>query len=162
MKLFFIALIFSSSPAFCQHSGCVSTILTVNGAIKNEWALSLSQLDTMRLMSIPDVVIKNHTGEVKRTLSNLNGVAIQELLQNVTITAGSPKVLSEYYLVFTACDGYKVVFSWNELFNNKSGKHVYLFKEKNGTTLSIITPMDDMTGRRYVQSISTITIKRAE
>ena len=68
-----------------------------------------------------------------------------------------------------ATDGYKVVFSWNEIFNNALGQEIYIIVEKNGTgvekledRITIITPTDNMTGRRYVKSLKKITVKRAE
>lgn len=162
MRSIFIALLIISAPVFGQHNGCISKKLTIKGEVKRELQFDISFMDTMKLTKIADVVITNHKGEVKRTLSNLQGVLLKDILMKAEAKKDDAKLLSELYFVFTACDGYKVVYSWNEIFNSSTGNSIYLIQEKEGTTFSAITISDMMTGRRYVQGLSTITVKRAE
>ncbi|MEO7768070.1 MAG: molybdopterin-binding protein, partial [Ferruginibacter sp.] len=79
----------------------------------------------------------------------------------------NPKLLSEYYFVCIAADNYKVVFSWNEIFNNETGKHAIIITAhdgKNGTLMNdriaIVSPSDDATGRRYVKGLQKIIVQR--
>ncbi|WP_134087864.1 hypothetical protein [Olivibacter sp. XZL3] len=79
----------------------------------------------------------------------------------------SPKVLSEYYIVCIAKDGYKVVFSWNELFNTPIGDSVLVVTNINEATngeqeddLALLSPKDMATGRRYVKQLQTIQFLR--
>lgn len=160
MKLIFIIFLLITGTVKGQHTTCMSNQLLIRGDVKNEYRFDIATMDTMKMIPLGDVVITNHKGEVKRTLAGLQGILLKNILQFSEITAESPKQLSEYYLVFTACDGYQVVYSWNELFNSATGNSTYLVVEKDGTSLSSITPADTMTGRRYVQGISTITIKK--
>ena len=88
---------------------------------------------------------------------------------SVEINAESPKVLSEYYFVCKANDGYTVVYSWNELFNTAVGDAAYIVTEKDGRpassmddTVLMISPKDFKTGRRHVKSLTTIDVKRAK
>jgi len=60
-----------------------------------------------------------------------------------------------------------VLFSWNEIFNSETGKHVMIVTSKNGTNASqqddriaLITPTDQSTGRRYVMWLNRIIIRR--
>ncbi|MES2850945.1 MAG: molybdopterin-binding protein, partial [Bacteroidota bacterium] len=119
-------------------------------------------LENFTTVKLADLTITNHKGEVKRTITNLEGVSLKEVLQKAEINSDSPKTLSEFYFVFTACDGYKVVYSWNEIFNNSTGNTMYLIKEKDDENISSITTSDMMTGRRYVQGLSTISIYRIQ
>jgi len=41
-----------------------------------------------------------------------------------------PKEFSGIYIVLTASDGYKNVYSWNELFSTEVGKHIYIMTEE--------------------------------
>jgi hypothetical protein len=90
-------------------------------------------------------------------------------LSVVNINAESPRVLSEYYFVCKANDGYTVVYSWNELFNTGTGDSVYIVTEKDGKQASempesilMISPKDFRTGRRHVKALSSIEVRRAK
>jgi len=78
-------------------------------------------------------------------------------------------VLSEYYFVCIASDNYKVVFSWNEIFNTDTGKSVYIITSQDGkpaaetdTRIALISPKDQMTGRRYVKGLQRIVVERVK
>lgn len=157
-----LLLLVTARPLFAQHIDCSSTAFTINGDVKTDITFDIKALDSFTIVSIPDVTITNHKGEVRRTITGLKGVLLKTILQKAEINNDSPKTLSEFYLVFTACDGYKATYSWNEIFNSATGNNIYVVKDKDGTSLSSITPTDIATGRRYVQSLSTITIKRAQ
>ena len=81
----------------------------------------------------------------------------------------TPKVLSEYYFVCIASDNYKAVFSWNEIFNNDTGKSVYIITEQDGkpataldNRIALVSPKDQMTGRRYVKGLQKIVVERVK
>ena len=162
MKFLVVVLLLITHSGFGQHSDCLSKTITINGDVKNEVRFTLASLDSIPMVKLADLTITDHKGAYKSTLTKLEGLSLKYILKQVQIKMDKPKLLSEYYLVFTACDGYKVVYSWNEIFNSETGDHIYLVKEKNGESLSSVCTTDSMTGRRYVQGLSSITIKRAE
>ena len=99
----------------------------------------------------------------------MKAVLLKDILDKVEIDAETPKGLSEYYLVCIASDSYKVVFSWNEIFNSDTGKSVYIIMGQDGkpaTTLdnriALVSPKDQMTGRRYVKGLQKIVIERVK
>ncbi len=118
----------------------VTSSFTISGEVFAPLTVSVMDFKKWKEVAIGDLVITNHLGEKKSEAKALKGILLKEILQTVEIKSESPKVLSEYYFVFTASDGYKVVYSWNELFNTAVGESVYLVTEKNGKT---ITEMDD-------------------
>ena len=74
-----------------------------------------------------------------------------------------------YYFTCIASDGYKVVFSWNELFNTATGNTVYIFTSKDHTSIDAldesilpISTAEFRTGRRYVKNLQSIIVRRAE
>jgi hypothetical protein len=141
MKNFIASLFFLlSASSFAQEQIKVTSSFTISGEVFSPLTVSVMDLKKWKEVAIGDLVITNHMGEKKSEAKGLKGILLKEILQTAEIKSESPKVLSEYYFVFTASDNYKVVYSWNELFNTLVGESVYLVTEKNGKT---ITEMDD-------------------
>lgn len=138
---------------------------TIEGKIKNPTTLNLSNLKEFKSLSLDSMVVFSHLMQRKSSIKNIKGVLLKDVLSKIEIETTSPKVLSEYYIVCTATDNYKVVFSWNELFNSETGKHVMILtafdanpaKNEKGN-IALISPTDEATGRRFVKGLSKITI----
>jgi hypothetical protein len=144
-----------------------TTSFLIEGLIEKEVLINIDSLRHYPTILLDSVVILNHKGEIKSTMRQLSVIPIKALMQQIKIKTESPKQLSEFYFVFEASDGYKVVYSWNEIFNTKNGGAVYIIMEKAGVKeralddfIAIITPNDLMTGRRYIKSLKKITVKR--
>ncbi|HEX6170363.1 MAG TPA: hypothetical protein VFZ33_11745 [Chitinophagaceae bacterium] len=96
-------------------------------------------------------------GKVKKGLT----VSLADLSSYKSYSVDSTenhKVLSGYYFVCIASDEYKVVFSWNEIFNSDVGKSVYIITGQDGNwayvldnRIALVSSKDHMTGRRYVK-----------
>jgi hypothetical protein len=145
-----------------------TTSFTVSGKVKSEKKITITDLEKMPLVAIGDVAITNHKGEVKGTAKNMRGVLLRDVLSDMELDTDNPKLMSEYYFVFTATDGYRVVFSWNELFNSAVGQTVFVVIEKDGKKVSqtedsilTISSADLKTGRRFVKNLSGIIVGRA-
>ena len=100
-------------------------------------------------------------------MKKVKGVLLKDILDKVEIDAENHKVLSEYYFVCIASDNYKVVFSWNEIFNSDVGKSVYIITGQDGSwayvldnRIALVSSKDHMTGRRYVKGLQKIVIER--
>ena len=111
---------------------------TIEGKVKKEMTVSLNDLSSYKSYSVDSIVITNHLGERRSTLKNVKGVLLKDILAKVEIDSESPKVLSEYYFVCIASDNYKVVFSWNEIFNSNTGKSVYILTGHDGKPASAL------------------------
>jgi len=120
-------------------------------------------------MEIGSLNITNHTGEKRGTASDMKGVLVKDVLQGVKFKTETPRQSSEFYLTFVASDGYKAVFSWNEIFNSPTGDHLYLITEKAGKKIGemddrilLVTTSDFKTGRRHIKALSRIVVGRVE
>ena len=140
---------------------------TIEGKVKKELTVSLADLSSYKSHSIDSIVITNHLGERRSTLKKVKAVLLKDILDMVEIDSETPKVLSEYYFVCIASDNYKVVFSWNEIFNNATGKSVYIITSVDGkpastldSRIALVSPKDQMTGRRYVKGLQKIVVER--
>ena len=144
-----------------------SQTILIAGEIQSEKTLTWADILAQKSQEIGDFPITNHLGEPRGVLQSAKGVPVGSLLKELEYNTPSPKQLSEFYFVFEASDGYKVVFSWNELFNNPLGEQVYLITSSNGQSLQemedsllLISKTDVRTGRRHVKNLEKIHVKR--
>ncbi|MBX2967058.1 MAG: hypothetical protein KF845_13010 [Cyclobacteriaceae bacterium] len=139
----------------------------VTGEVKKELKFTLSDIEKHVSKNIGDVVITSHTGDPRGTARQLKGVLVKDILKNIELKEESPKLLSEFYFIFTAVDDYKVVYSWNEIFNSPTGDNLYVITTRDGKKLKdmedrilILTPTDFKTGRRHIKGLSKIVVER--
>ena len=140
---------------------------SIEGKVKKSMTVSLADLSSYKSYSINSIVITNHLGERRSSLKKVKAVLLKDILDKAEIDAENHKVLSEYYLVCIASDNYKVVFSWNEIFNNAAGSAVYIITGQDGkpataldNRIALVSPKDQMTGRRYVKGLQKIVVER--
>lgn len=172
MRLFSRLTVFLAIlPHFFYAQSQVDTThaIFISGAIQKEISLDISALKAYPLVDIGDVPIINHLGVVKKKLLGVKGVRVKDALDKVAFQTENPKDLSELYFVFTATDGYRVVFSWNEIFNNPLGESLFFILERDGKkaedlddSIAVISTTDANTGRRFVKGLKTISVKRAD
>lgn len=167
--LTFILLLSSVFGLIAQQKIEASDEIFLTGEVEAPLIFSLKELMKLPAISIPDLKITNHLGEPRGELKNMKGVLITTLLQDLNYKAESPRVLSEFYFTFIASDDYKVVFSWNELFNSPTGEHTFLVTEVNGERMDemedrilLICNSDLKTGRRHVKSLNRIIVNRVQ
>src|SRR4051812_21275664 len=106
-----VMMIWISVPA--QRHIAITESLQVSGKIKKTLTFTLSALDTFPQVNIPDLTIFNQNGEIKDTLRQMKWLRLKSLLASVEYLYDKPKRLNEFYFLFVAADGYKVIFSWN-------------------------------------------------
>ena len=140
---------------------------SIEGKVKKGLTVSLADLSSYKSYSVDSIVITNYLGERRSSLKKVKGVLLKDILDKVEIDAENHKVLSEYYFVCIASDNYKVVFSWNEIFNSDVGKSVYIITGQDGSwayvldnRIALVSSKDHMTGRRYVKGLQKIVIER--
>lgn len=165
MKILSILILFFSVTVNAQ----VSKSIAVTGNISKPVTISFDDLKNYKKHSLDSLVIYNHKMDYKSTLKKINGVLLKDVLAKVDFKTDSPKLLSEFYIVCIADDGYKVVFSWNEIFNSGNGDQALIVTELNGSSalgqkenIILVTPTDQATGRRYVKNLSRILIQQVK
>lgn len=166
-KILTAIVVFISLQVSAQKAIANTESFTVEGSVQQSRSFSLRDLTGLPQTGIDSVVITNHLHERKSAIKNIKGVLLKDVLNTLTIDQADPKLLSEYYIVCIASDNYKVVFSWNEIFNSETGRHVLIItgqEGKNGTLMNnriaLLSPTDEATGRRYVKGLQKIIIER--
>lgn len=143
--------------------------LVVTGLVKNDAKFTIADIQKLPSVNIPDMIITNHIGEPHGTSKQIKGILVKELLKDIELKEDNPKLLSEFYFTFIASDNYKVVYSWNEIFNSSTGDHLYIVASIEGESLKdmrsrilVVTPTDYKTGRRYIKALSKIVVDRVD
>ncbi len=164
MKYLILILILCGNISYGQNP---DPGVSVEGRIKNAKTFSFNELKQMPSVSLDSLQLYNHLMEPRSKIRQLKGVLLKEVLKDIVFDAESPKLLSEYYIVCMAPDNYKVVFSWNEVFNSAAGDKIMIATERDGSSaalnkdgLLLVTPTDRATGRRHVKEFNRIIIQR--
>lgn len=157
----------SSLSLFSQREISPSDSFVIFGKVKKATTIKIKDLTTFTSVKIPQQIIYNHKGEIKDTIQNLEGIPLESILLNTEYIYTKPKELNEFYFVFKATDGYRVVFSWNEIYNAKSD--FYILSKINGQPIAesknriiFISTSDKKPGRRYIKALSSIEVKQLE
>lgn len=170
MKLLFSILLFTSNMiCFAQVENKKNpATLIIEGAVENTLTFTDKNIAEFSTISIDSLQILNHLLEYRRTIYNIKGVLLTDILNKTKVTATSPKLLSEYYFICIAKDGYTVTFSWNELYNTEIGKRVILITSLDGKSIAendrgfiLLSAADKATGRRFVNQLEKIIVKQA-
>ncbi len=153
--------------ASAQKKLAATDSIIVAGLVKQPFVITSTQVQQQAVQDLGDIVIRNHAGEYKSTEKNVKAASLLPLMQAAVPNLSSPRLYSECYFVMEATDGYRVVFSWNEIFNTAVGKQLWLIVEANGKRwnelpdrMLLLCTADNNTGRRHVKSLSRIVLKR--
>jgi hypothetical protein len=164
MKNLAFIFLFATYFAYGQN---INYSVKIEGRIKNPKIFSVEELKIMPAVYIDSLQLFNHLMIPRSTVRKIKGVLLKEILKNIEFDAASPKDLSEFYIVCVAADNYKVVFSWNEIFNSATGDKVLVATERDGVSVAthkegllLVTPTDRATGRRHVKELNRIIIQR--
>lgn len=146
-----------------------TTEFTVSGMVEERQKIDIKSILSYPQISLGDVVVKNHKGEEKKVAKNVKGVLLKTVLEQAKIKVNKPKEYSELVVVLTATDGYRNVYSWNELMNNPAGEHVYIITEQDGKDMTqmenaiiIVSTSDINAGSRYFKGLKSIDIRRVD
>lgn len=166
LTLLFLLLSFSGSG---QKKIDATNQIEITGLVKKNITITLKDIEARSSKDIPDMTITNHKGEARSELKQIKGVLVRDLLKDVELKEDNLKLFSEFYFTFVASDKYKVVYSWNEIFNSPTGDNLYIVTSVDGEPLQdmhnrilVITPTDFKTGRRYIKCLSKIVVNRTE
>jgi len=165
----FIILVLLSASVFGQEVMKPTNNFSISGKVKKESVITMDSLSQYPLKEIGNLKVTNHLGEFKHQDEHLKGILLKDVLSHTIFDVSNPKLMSELYFVCSGADGYKVVYSWNELYNTEIGDHVFIIMEKNGIkaakmpeNIQMASMMDFKTGRRYLHNLSRIVIGLAQ
>jgi hypothetical protein len=167
-KSIIIILILAVRYSFAQESTQPTNAFKITGKVKNEKTITLSDLKKYNSVELKDVNIScsSKNEEKARTIK---GVLLKNILDSVSFQYENRGVLNEFYFLFVASDGYKIVFSFNEIYNTETGNNLYIVTEKEGkdivdmeNRILVLAASDIKAGRRNMKWLDRIVVCRAE
>jgi hypothetical protein len=169
MKKLLFVLMLLSATSFAQEKVKQTYQFSITGKVKKESVITIDSLKQYSIKNLGDIKVTDHLGNFKHQDDRLKGVLLKDILSHTTYAVASPKLLSIVYFVCSGADGYKVVYSWNELYNTSVGDNVFVIMEKNGLqvdkmpeSIQMTSYTDYKTGRRYLHNLDKIIVSVAK
>jgi hypothetical protein len=168
-KLFTILLFMYAGSTMAQEKTQQTLQFAITGDVEKASVINLDSLKQYKIVEIGDKKVTDHTGAFKHKDDKLKGILLKDVLSHTKFKTTSPKLLSRFYFVCAGVDGYKVVYSWNELYNTAVGDQVYIIMEKNGIavdkmpeSIQMTSSSDFKTGRRYLHNLDKIVVGQVQ
>ncbi len=167
-KVTFIVLYFVTQQLTAQTLTETSNEFKITGKVIEEKTITLSDLQKYPTIELNDI---NTSCSPKKNdiVKSVKVVLLKHILDSVAFQYESPRMLNQYYFLFVAADGYKMVFSFNEIYNTEIGNNLYLVTELEGKNLQemdnrilVLTTKDIKSGTRNMKWLSKIIVCSAE
>jgi hypothetical protein len=143
--------------------------LVVTGRVTRPLELGMEKLRAMDTEEIADLMIICGDGDPKGNIRNCKGILLENVIRMADVIKEEHNDTKKMFIVVSAHDGYKVVFSWQEIFNTSVGGGVMILLERDGKTLDgeqgqleLISAEDYFTGSRYVRGLKNIEVVLAK
>jgi hypothetical protein len=141
------------------------TAVQIVGRVKQPLVVHAKDLRGMASEELTDLPLYCGTGDPKGSISHCRGVLLENLIGMAEVIKAEHDDTKKMVVVVSAEDGYKVVFSWQEIFNTPIGGGVMILTEKNGRSLcgadgglELVSAEDYFTGSRYVRRLRKIEV----
>ena len=143
----------------------VSEQLRVSGAVKTALSLTVDDLKAFPPAQISSVTVTRRLTD-KETSSTVRGVMLTAVLERAALASADPNDWKHTTVLATATDGYRVVFSWPELFNTEIGAGALVVFERDGQPLAdregriaLVSARDLRTGPRSVRWLNRLEVQ---
>ncbi|MEW9898409.1 molybdopterin-dependent oxidoreductase [Chitinivorax sp. PXF-14] len=167
-----LAAAFTVLPLVAQAAGKVDNpaqyvthSVSVSGAVAKQLTLTVADLKKMPAAEIGAMPIVCQSGATMEEIKQYKGVKLKDVLDRAEIVSRDHNDTKKMVIVATASDGYKAVFSWQELYNSPLGDEVVVFFEKNGKLLdddegqiALISAKDLRAGPRHVKWLQSLEV----
>lgn len=145
----------------------VTEKVAVTGEVEHPLNLTVGDLKALPPQQLGAMPMVCQTGATISTVDGLKGVLLRDVLAKASIASKEHNDVKKMAIIAVAKDGYKVVFSWSEIFNSPLGDGIVIFYEKNGQPLAddegriaLVSAKDIRTGPRHVKWLSQIEVRK--
>jgi len=162
---FFLLLI----TGFCAQAQIEPTHeFTITGKVQHEKVITLSDLQQYPAIELNHINTSCSPKE-EEIIESVKAVLLKNILDSVFFQYEKRGMLNSYYFLFVASDGYKIVFSFNEIYNTETGNNLYIVTEMDGKKIEemenrilLLTTKDIKGGARNMKALSKIVVCSAE
>lgn len=145
----------------------VTKSFAVTGAVEHALTLGVGELRAFPPQQLDEVPMVCQSGANLGKVENLKGVLLRDIIEKAVVVAPAHNDVKKMAVIASATDGYKVVFSWSEIFNSPVGDGVIVYFEKDGKPLAddegriaMISSRDLRAGPRHVKWLSGIEVHK--
>ncbi len=163
-----VLLLFVTKLMLAQQNIVATDHFAIIGKVKKELLVTLTDLRSYRQTELKNVNTSCSPKKEEKT-ELAKGVLIKDILDSVAFAYNSPKELNEFYFVFVASDGYRLVYSFNEIYNTETGKNLFIAVSMDGKDISemgnrilVLTLSDIKSGKRNMKGLKEIIVCKAE
>lgn len=139
--------------------------IRIVGRVRQPLVVQAKELCQMPSEELNDLPIYCGTGDPKGSIGSCRGVLLEKVISMAEVIKAAHDDTKKMFIVVSGEDGYKVVFSWQEIFNTVIGGGVMILTEKNGRSLcekdgelELVSAEDYFTGSRYVRRLRKIEV----
>ena len=150
-----------------DRSKDASDLVTISGAVEHTLKLGVADLRAFMPQQVMEIPVASHTNTGTAKFASVRGVLLRDLLERAAVISNSHNDVKKMAIIAEATDGYKVVFSWNEVFNTSVGEGVIVFFERDGKPLdegegqiAMVSAKDIRTGPRHVKWLKAIEVRK--
>jgi DMSO/TMAO reductase YedYZ molybdopterin-dependent catalytic subunit len=180
-RLFRAVLIFSCScVVYCNSyellhaqtdslAKYVTTSISVTGKVKTPLTLTVQDLKAYKPVTMRDVKILSHSGEVKETIKACTGARLKEVLEKASIVFDERRDFNKTLIIARASDGFQAMWTWHELFNSAAADNIIIVYERDGKLLAsregnfmMLNTNDTRTGPRHIRWLKEIEVRKVQ
>lgn len=139
--------------------------VAIGGAVTQPLTLDAAALRQFPADQIVDLRLPGRDAGAPPSV--LRGVRLRAVLERAQVKTADHNTVKKLAVIASASDGYKVVFSWSELFNSELGDSVLVLFERDGKPLApaegplaLISGKDIRTGPRHVKWLQTVEVRQ--
>jgi DMSO/TMAO reductase YedYZ molybdopterin-dependent catalytic subunit len=158
-----------AAGALAQAPGQVTTSLTLRGSVEREVTLSLDDLKAFPVRRVEDArSVRDAPGVATPTESTRHyvGCLLRDVLDSARPVERARAAFRRSVVIATASDGYRVTFSWAELYISPIGDGVLVIYERDGKPLAddegriaLVSLKDARPGPRHVKWLKSIELR---
>ena len=144
----------------------VTEKITVSGAVEHQLVLDVDELRQFP-SRVNDLPLARQSGGNAGKVEKFSGVLLRDIIEKAAVISREHNDTKKMAIIAIASDGYKVVFSWSEIFNSPLGDGVLVYFEKDGAPLAddegriaMISTKDIRTGPRHVKWLQAIEVRK--
>ena len=160
----------------CAFKDCCASHLTgnnhglrISGRVTAPLFFGIESLRSMDVLETDDLPLHCGSGESKGRLGTCRGVLLADIINRAEVIIIEHNDTKKMYVVAASDDGYKAVFSWQEIFNSANGEGILVLLERDGKPLyegcgkvDLLSARDHLSGPRYVKNLKSVEIVMVE
>lgn len=132
-----------------QHPVSPTDSFTITGKVKAEKTITINDLQRYKVIELQDINTSCSPKKEER-VKKVKVVLLKNILDSVAFQYEKPRMLNQFYFMFIASDGYKLLYSFNEIYNTETGNNLYVVIEMDGK------PVEKMENRILMLNTSDI------